>query len=64
MGFPFEVRLSQPSTVRSGGQTIEERLAYIRSLAGKYEDCEFSTEQLLEERQHGKERENAKRLHP
>jgi len=62
-GFPFEVRLSQPPSIGKCGQTTEERLAYIRSMAGKYEDCAFSTEQLLEERQHGKEHENAKRLH-
>jgi len=62
-GFPFEARLSQPSTVGSGEQIVEERLAYIRSLAGKYMDCEFLTEPPFEERQYGKERENAKRLH-
>jgi len=63
-GLPFEARLSEASLAGSSGQTVEERLAYIRSLAGKYMDREFSTERLFEERQHGKERENAKRLHP
>jgi len=58
-GFPFEVRLSQPTLAGSGGQTAEERLAYIRSLAGKYKDCAFSTERLFEERQQDRERENA-----
>jgi len=52
--FPFEGCLSQPSLAGSGGQTVEERLAYIRSLAGKYMDCEFSTERLFKERQHAK----------
>jgi hypothetical protein len=55
-GFPFEVRLSQPSLAGSDGQTINERLAHIRSLAGKYKDCTFSTQRLFEKRK----RENAK----
>jgi len=59
-GFPFEVRLSQPSLARSDGQIVNERLAHIRSLAGKYKDCTFSTQRLLEERQCGWERENTK----
>jgi DNA-damage-inducible protein J len=62
-GFPFEVRLHQSSAVENNGQTVEERLAYIRSLAGKYKDCAFSSKQLFEERQNDKERENAKWLH-
>ena len=60
-GFPFEVRLGQPPVAESGGQTVEERLSHIRSLAGKYKDCAFSTERLFEERELDKERENAKR---
>jgi len=54
-GFPFEVRLSQSPAVGSDGQTVNERLAHIRSLAGKYKDCTFSTQRLFEERK----RENA-----
>ena len=30
-GFPFEGCLSQPSLAGSGGQTVEERLAYIKA---------------------------------
>ncbi|MCL2557374.1 MAG: type II toxin-antitoxin system RelB/DinJ family antitoxin [Treponema sp.] len=58
-GFPFEVRLSRPAT-ESDRQTTEERLAHIRSLAGKYGDCSFSTERLFEERLRDRKRENAK----
>ena len=60
-GFPFEIRLNLSHAAENGGQKVEERLAQIRSLAGKYKDCTFSSEKLFEERQLDKERENARR---
>jgi len=59
-GFPFEVRLGRQADAESDRRTTEERLAHIRSLAGKYGDCVFSTERLFEERLRDKKRENAK----
>ena len=59
-GFPFDVRLSQPATAVNDGQSVEERLTYIRNLAGKYKGCTFSAKRLFEERQRDKERENEK----
>lgn len=61
-GFPFRVHLNQPPAAETGGQTAEERLAFIRSLAGKYKDCTFSTERLFEDRRLDMEREDAKFL--
>ena len=61
-GFPFEVRLSRPPYCGSDRQTAEERLVRIRSLAGKYGDCAFSTERLFEERRRDRESENEKQL--
>jgi DNA-damage-inducible protein J len=59
-GFPFEVRLNQQPLCGSKAETVEERLAYIRSMHGKFKESKFSSEQLFEERQRHKEHENAK----
>jgi DNA-damage-inducible protein J len=57
-GFPFEVRLNrQPSVAENGGQSVEERLAHIRSLRGKFKDCTFSSERLFENRRRDRELE-------
>ncbi|MFP3089362.1 type II toxin-antitoxin system RelB/DinJ family antitoxin [Treponema sp. TIM-1] len=58
-GFPFEVRLNQQSFSGSKAEIVEERIAYIRSMHGKFKDCKFSSDQLFEERRRDKERENA-----
>jgi len=42
------------------GKQSMSGLPIVRSLAGKYKDCTFSTQRLLEERQCDWERENAK----
>jgi len=59
-GFPFDLRLGLPTEAENDRQTTEERLAHIRSLAGKYGGCAFSTKRLFEERQRDIESENAK----
>jgi DNA-damage-inducible protein J len=56
-GFPFEVRLHQPSVAESGGQTAQERLAYIKGMHGKFKDSTFSSERLFENRRHDRELE-------
>ncbi|MDR2759380.1 MAG: type II toxin-antitoxin system RelB/DinJ family antitoxin [Spirochaetaceae bacterium] len=61
-GFPFAVRLNPQPLSGSKAETVEERLAYIRSMHGKFKDYQFSSERLFEERQRDKERENAKWL--
>jgi DNA-damage-inducible protein J len=55
-GFPFEVRLHQPSAAENGGQTAQERLAY-RSMHGKFKDSTFSSERLFENRRRDRELE-------
>jgi DNA-damage-inducible protein J len=59
-GFPFEVRLNQHLLCESKTETVEERLAYIRRMHGKFKECKFSSDRLFEDRQRDKERENAK----
>jgi addiction module RelB/DinJ family antitoxin len=56
-GFPFDVRLNVPAA-ENGDTPVEEGLARIRTLAGKYCGCKFGTERYFENKRRDKELEN------
>jgi addiction module RelB/DinJ family antitoxin len=66
-GLPFEVKLGKSSVsdntnelTETHNQTVEERLAQVRSLCGAFKDCSFSTERLSEMNEEDKKLEEEK----
>ncbi|MDR1256234.1 MAG: type II toxin-antitoxin system RelB/DinJ family antitoxin [Spirochaetaceae bacterium] len=56
-GFPFEVRLHQPSAAESGEHTAQERREYTGVMHGKFKNSTFSSERLFENRRRDSELE-------